>query len=202
MTPTAPTPVTLASQSPARAALLTAAGVAFSTVRAGVDEDAVKAGLLAEGATPREVADALAELKAVRVSARTPGLVIGADQTLDLDGALVSKAETPAAAREALLALRGRAHKLHAAVVVARDGAPIWREVAAATLHVRSFSDAFLDDYLAREGAAVLETVGGYKVEGLGLQLFEAIEGDWTAVLGLPMLGLLALLRRHGALAS
>jgi septum formation protein len=193
--------IILASRSASRAAVLAAAGVAFQVRGSGVDEDAAKASLLGEGATPREVADALAELKAVRVSGKTPGLVIGADQTMDLDGELFDKADTLDQARERLEALRGRPHKLHAAVVVARDGAPIWRELKSSTLWVRNFSDAFLEDYLAREGEELLSSVGCYRLEGLGLQLFERIEGDYFAILGLPMLGLMDLLRRHGAVA-
>ena len=194
-------PVILASKSASRNALLSAAGVRFEARSPGVDEAAAKASLLAEGSGPREVADALAELKAVRISARAEGLVIGADQTLDLDGQLIDKAESLQEARERLTALRGRPHKLHSAVVVARDGAPIWREVKSATLWVRPFSEAFLDDYLAREGEALLGSVGCYRLEGLGVQLFERIEGDYFPILGLPMLGLLDLLRRYEALA-
>jgi septum formation protein len=196
------TPVVLASTSASRRAVLTGAGVTFEAVSSGVDEAAAKAALLGEGAGPRDVADALAELKAVRVSRRREGLVIGADQTLDLDGALIDKPANQAEAREHLLALRGRMHRLHAGVVVARDGEPIWREVQTSTLWVRQFSDAFLDDYLAREGEAVLTSVGCYRLEGLGAQLFSRIQGDYFAILGLPLLGLLDLLRLHGALPS
>lgn len=195
-------PVTLASKSPARAKLLAGAGVPFDTMAPGVDEQAVKQGLLAEGTCPRDMADALAELKAVRASMRRPGLVIGADQTLDLDDVLVDKAETMVEAREWLMELRGRSHVLHSAVVVARDGQPIWREIKSAKLKMRPFSDAFLDAYLAREGEAILGCVGCYRMEGEGLQLFERIEGDYFTILGLPMLGLLDLLRRHGVLAA
>jgi len=194
------TTVTLASQSAARAQLLAAAGVPFTTMVAGVDEDALKAGLLAEGLSPRDIADALAEAKAVRVSARRTGLVIGADQTLDLDGALYDKARTPAEARERLLVLRGKTHKLHSAVVVAQDGQPIWREVEAASLRMRPFTDAFVEDYLRRQASVVLSSVGCYQLEGEGLQLFDRIEGDYFTILGLPMLGLLDLLRRYEVL--
>lgn len=195
-------PVILASTSPTRATLLRDAGVTFEVVSPGVDEEAVKAGLLAEGASPRDIADALAELKAVKVSRRRPGLVIGADQTLEIDDALVSKAESLDAARARLLQLRGRRHRLHSAVVAASDGQPIWRELQSPRLTMRHFSDDFLDAYLRREGQAVLGSVGGYRIEGLGLQLFAAVKGDHAAILGLPMLGLFDLLRRHGALAT
>jgi len=192
--------VTLASSSRARASVLAGAGVVFETAAPGVDEDAVKAGLIAEGAPPRDIADALAELKAVRVSMKRPGLVIGADQTLDLGGSLVDKAESPAEARARLLELRGRSHTLHSGVVVAKDGAAIWREVKSARLTMRSFSDEFLDRYLDREGDVLLSSVGCYRLEGEGVQLFDRIDGDYFTILGLPLLGLLEFLRLHGAL--
>lgn len=194
--------VILASKSAARRAVLDGAGVPYEALVAGVDEDAVKAGLLAEGAGPREIADALAELKAIRVSRGRPGLVIGSDQTLDLDGELYDKAETLEAARARLKLLRGRTHKLHSAVVVAKEGAPIWREVVTASLTMRDFSDAFLEAYLAAEGEHALGSVGCYRLEGPGAQLFSRIEGDYFAILGLPLMGLLDLLRRHGELAA
>jgi septum formation protein len=194
------TEIVLASTSASRRALLAGAGVAFTARSPGVDETAAKAALLGEGLGPREVADALAELKAVRISAGE-ALVIGADTTLDFEGELIDKAETLDEARERLKRLRGRPHKLHSAVVVARDGQPIWREVDTATLWMRPFSDAFLEDYLAREGEAALYSVGCYRLEDIGVQLFSRIQGDYFTILGLPMLGLLDLLRRHGALA-
>jgi septum formation protein len=193
--------VVLASKSAARRAVLEGAGVPFEVAVAGVDEDAVKASLLADGATPRDIADALAELKAIRVSRSRPDLVIGADQTLELDGQLYDKAETVEEARARLKLLRGKPHKLHSAVVVAKEGTPIWREVVTATLTMRDFSDDFIDDYLAREGEAALGSVGCYRLEDLGAQLFSRIEGDYFAILGLPLLGLLELLRNHQVLA-
>ena len=194
--------IILASQSAARRAVLTGAGVAHEAVVAGVDEDAAKAVLLTEGAGPRAVADALAEQKAIAVSATRAGIVIGADQTLDLDGELYDKAVDLAAARARLKLLRGRTHKLHSAVVVAQDGAAIWREVVSATLTMRDFSDAFLEAYLAEEGPHALGSVGCYRLEGPGAQLFSRIEGDYFAILGLPLMGLMDLLRRHGELAQ
>jgi len=194
--------IILASKSAARRAVLDGAGVPYEVLVAGVDEETVKTSLLAEGVGPRDVADALAELKAIRVSRGRQGFVIGADQTLDLDGKLYDKAETLEAARERLLALRGRTHRLHSAVVVAKEGAPIWREVVTASLTMRDFSEAFLDDYLAREGPHALGSVGCYRLEGPGAQLFSKIEGDYFAILGLPLMGLLDLLRRHGELAA
>lgn len=202
MTLSSPTPITLASTSSARQAILRNAGVAFEAVRSGVDEDAAKAGLLAEGASPREVADALAELKAFKVSTKRPGLVIGSDQTLDLDGQLFDKVDTVEAARERLLQLRGKVHKLHSAVVVARDGRPIWRVVETTKLSVRQFSDAWLDGYLERNAPDVLSSVGCYFLEGEGVQMFDRIDGDYFAILGLPIVGLFDFLRLHGALEA
>jgi septum formation protein len=195
------TPVTLASKSAARANVLSAAGVVFETAGAGVDESAAKRELLAKGAGPREVADALAELKAAKASRGRAGLVIGADQTLDFNGRLFDKADTLHEARERLRMLRGHPHKLHSAVVVARDGAVIWREVPAATLTMRAFTDDFLDAYLARHGEGLLGSVGCYRLEDDGAQLFARIDGDYFTILGLPLMGLLDQLRRHGALA-
>jgi septum formation protein len=194
--------ITLASTSSARQAILRNAGVAFEAVGSGVDEDAAKAGLLAEGASPREVADALAELKAFKVSTKRPGLVIGSDQTLELDGALFDKVETVEAARERLKELRGKVHKLHSAVVVARDGRPIWRVVETTRLSVRDFTDAWLDGYLERNAPDVLSSVGCYFLEGEGVQMFDRIDGDYFAILGLPVVGLFDFLRLHGALEA
>jgi septum formation protein len=194
--------VVLASTSAARRAVLSGAGVPFEARSPDVDEDAVKTRLLAGGAGPRAVAEALAEAKALALAAGPDVLVIGADQTLELDGAIYDKVETSEAARARLRKLRGRAHVLHAAVAVARGGAIVWRETASATLTMREASDAFLDDYLAQEGPAALGSVGCYRLEGAGAQLFERIEGDYFAILGLPLMGLLELLRTEGALKS
>lgn len=196
------TTVTLASQSASRAAILKAAGVVFETASPGVDEEAAKADLLATGAGARQIAEALAEAKAAQVSRQRTGLVIGADQTLDLDGVLYDKAKSPSEARARLLALRARTHQLHAAVVVARDGATIWRSADTSRLTMRAFSDAFLDDYLAAEGEAILSSVGCYRLEERGAQLFESVEGDYFSILGLPLFGLLGFLRQAGALAT
>ena len=192
--------IILASKSAARRAVLTGAGVPFEVAVAGVDEDAVKTAMLAQGATPRDVADALAEIKAVKISAGRPGFVIGSDQTLEFEGQLYDKAENLPAARARLTAMRGKPHRLHSAVVVAKDGTPIWREIVSATLTMRDFSDDFLDVYLAMEGEEMLGSVGCYRLEGPGAQLFSKIEGDYFAILGLPLMGLLDLFRRHGVL--
>lgn len=195
-------PVVLASQSQSRAALLAAAGVSFSKVSSGVDETAVKDLMLAEGASPLQIAVALGEAKALAVSAQTPGLVIGADQTLELDNKLYDKADSLEEARERLALFRGRTHQLHGGVTLAEDGLVVWRYSESSSLTARDFSDAFLDDYLERFGQAVLSSVGCYHLEGAGAQLFERIEGDYFAILGLPLLPLLAQLRQRGAIPA
>lgn len=195
-------PVVLASKSAARRQLLQGAGVPFEAAVSGVDEDAVKIAMLAEGAGARDVADALAEVKALKLSRTRPEFIVGADQTLEFEGQLYDKAETLEAAAERLKTMRGKPHKLHSAVVVAKDGAPIWREIVSATLTMRDFSDNFLDAYLALEGEEMLGSVGCYRLEGPGAQLFSKIEGDYFAILGLPLMGLLDLFRRHGVLRA
>ncbi len=194
--------ITLASKSAARRAVLEGAGVPFEAVDSRFDEETAKTGFLARGLSPKEIAEALAEAKAIKVSAGRPGLVIGADQTLEFEGRLYDKAATLEEARDRLKLLRGKPHRLHSAVVAAQDGAPIWREIVSATLTMRDFSDAFLEDYLAAEGAAALGSVGCYRLEGPGAQLFAKIEGDYFTILGLPLMGLLDLLRRHKVLAA
>ena len=190
----------LASKSATRRAVLEGAGAPFEAASSGVDEEAAKTDLLARGANPRQVAEALAEQKALAVSRGRPDLVVGADQTLEFEGRLYDKVETVEAARERLMALRGKPHQLHSAVVVARGGTAVWRETQSATLTMRAFSDGFLEDYLAEEGEAALGSVGCYRLEGPGVQLFDKIEGDYFAILGLPLMGLLDLLRREGVL--
>ena len=195
------TRLVLASASVVRAHLLAGARISFETSPARIDEDAIKQSLLAEGARPRGVADALAELKALRVSSGHPdALILGADQVLDFDGELLSKSGTMEEARKQLARLRGGTHRLLSAVVLARNSAVIWRHVEEATLVMRKFSDSFLENYLAQEGVAVLSSVGSYRLEGLGVQLFERIEGDYFSILGLPMIPLLAALRDQGML--
>ncbi|MFZ4809539.1 MAG: Maf family protein [Hyphomicrobiaceae bacterium] len=194
-------PLILASASAARRSLLTAAGVDCTVEPSTVDEAAIKARLIAE--TPGTIATQLAEAKASAVSQRHPqALVIGADQVLDLDGEVFDKPADLSAARTQLHRLRDRAHVLHSAVALARDGAIVWRHVERARLTMRPFSDAFLDMYLAAAGDDVCASVGAYQLEGLGLQLFATIEGDYTTILGLPMLPVLGELRRRGHLPA
>jgi septum formation protein len=194
--------LTLATASPARIAILRGGGLAFDAVGSGVNEDPIKRDLLKGGASPAAVARALAAEKALAVSRLRPGLVIGADQTLDLDGRLFDKAGSLAEARERLTALRDRTHRLHSAVAVAQEGEVVWRTLDSAVLTARPYTDAFLDAYLERNGEAVLGSVGCYMLEGEGVQLFERIEGDYFTILGLPMLPLLAYLRERGILAA
>ena len=191
----------LASGSAARRAMLAGAGVPFTVQVADVDEPALKAGLT--DVAPDELAMELARAKALAVSRYHPGAwVLGADQTLAFDGGLVSKAPSLAAARARLATMRGRSHQLHSGAALARDGRLVWSGVETATLTMRDFSDAFLDAYLAAEGEALLACVGAYRLEGMGSQLFEAVEGDYFTVLGLPLWPVLAELRRAGVLAT
>lgn len=193
----------LASASPARAALLRGAGVEIDIIPARVDEDEIKASLRAERAHPRDQADMLAEMKAVSVSRAHPGrLVLGADQILSFKGEAFDKPRDLAEARTHLETLRDQRHELQSAAVIALDGEPIWRHVGVARLIMRPFSDEFLTEYLAQTGDDVLTTVGGYKLEGRGAQLFARVDGDYFAILGLPLIETLGFLRVRGALSE
>jgi septum formation protein len=192
----------LASASPTRRRLLAEAGIEAKSRPAPIDERAVEAPLLSAGATPRDIAAALATAKALAVSERAPGaLVIGADQTLDLDGKRMTKPADLHAARRQLMRLSGRSHQLHSAVACARDGEILWQDVESPTLTMRSLTPEDVDRYVSAVGDDALASVGAYQIEGRGIQLFERIDGDFFAILGLPLLPLLAFLRAQKALA-
>ncbi|WP_363331037.1 nucleoside triphosphate pyrophosphatase [Brevundimonas sp.] len=191
----------LASKSAARRSMLSEAGVSFAVQVADVDEDAVKA--VHDPADAAGLAVELARVKALAVSRHdADAWVLGADQTLSFDGGLVSKAGSLGEARGRLQAMRGRTHQLHSGAALAHKGQVVWSGVDTATMRVRDFSDAFLDAYLATEGEGLLACVGAYRLEGMGSQLFEAVEGDYFTVLGLPLWPVLAELRRVGVLRS
>jgi septum formation protein len=185
----------LASQSATRKALLSQAGLAFEARAASIDERALEAEAAERGADPAEIALVLAKAKAV--SATRPGaVVIGADQTLALGQELLHKPEGLAGAKAQLNRLRGRTHRLNAGVALARDGETLWSHVESAELTMRDFSDAERDAVLRQEGEAILSSVGGYRLEGPSVRLFETITGDYFTILGLPLLPLLAALRQ------
>ncbi len=194
----------LASGSASRRAMLEAAGVAFEVDRPNVDEDAAKASLAAAGTSGRDTADALAQLKAVKVSARHAGdLVLGSDSVVELDdGRLLDKPVDRADAAAHLRLLSGKRHRLHSAAVIAEGGAPVWREVDTATLHVRTLSHDFIDAYLDREWPAISGCVGCYRIEGPGAQLFAKVDGSQFTILGLPLLPVLDYLRVRRLLTS
>jgi septum formation protein len=195
----APSPsLILASASAPRRQLLINAGLAFDVEPSGVNEEEVTRSL-GSRAAPQELASALAEMKAVRVSGRHPdAMVIGADSTLACNGRLFDKPPTMDAARKQLLALRGQTHELFSSVVVARGGQRLWHWSERARLTMRPFDDAFIDTYLARAGEGVLASVGAYQLEGLGAHLFTRVDGDYFTILGLPLLPLLSFLAGHG----
>jgi septum formation protein len=195
--------IILASGSAIRATLLRNAGVPFETAVARIDEESVRHALQAEGASPRDQADALAELKAARVAARRPdALVIGCDQILDFKGTVLPKPADDDAVRAQLTMLRGQTHKLLSAVVLYQDGRPVWRHVGEARLTMRDFTADYLDSYIARNAGSVLDSVGGYKLEAEGVRLFSRIEGDYFTILGLPLLALLGYLGQTGAIPA
>lgn len=193
----------LASKSEARRRMLEAAGVSFETVEAELDEAAAKGGLEAAGFDARGVAEELAQLKALSVEAPFGVLVLGADQTLELDdGSMLSKPASRAEAHEQLRLLSGRTHVLHSAAVVIADGATSFWQSETVELTMRPLSDGFIQAYLDREYEAIRWSVGGYRIEGEGVQLFERIEGSHFAVLGLPLLPLLAFFRERGLIPT
>ena len=194
----------LASQSSARRAVLEAAGVTFEAVAPMVDEESAKSALRGQGISPRDLADALAELKALKLSARFPAdLVLGCDQTLSLDdGIMFDKPESPEALKSQLKTLAGKSHNLWSAMVIAQGGVLIWRHIERCKMTMRALSDDFIDDYIDAEGDVLLGCVGGYRIEARGVQLFNKIEGSHFGILGLPMLPLLDFLRTRGFIGT
>jgi septum formation protein len=194
-------PLILASASPIRRTLLENAGLSIKVSPARIDESSLRDAMLSENMSPRDIADALAEMKAIKVSLKeSTRLVLGCDQVLDLGGEILSKPASIEEARAQLQRLRGRTHDLLSAVVICQDGAPIWRHVGRVRLTVRAFSDAWLDDYLDRNWPDIAGCVGAYKLESEGVRLFSRIEGDYFTVLGLPLLDVLAFLTLRGDL--
>ncbi|KAB2763157.1 Maf-like protein [Brucella anthropi] len=188
----------LASKSPFRSALLKNAGIEFSTASADIDERAVEAPLYETGATPEEVAQVLAEAKALDVSEKNPGaVVIGCDQTLSLGDEIFHKPADMEAARRQLLKFSGKTHQLNSAVVLVKDGKTLWRHVSIARMTMRDLDPGFVGRYLGRVGDIALSSVGAYQVEGPGIQLFDKVEGDYFTIVGLPLLPLLAELRKE-----
>jgi septum formation protein len=194
-------PLILASKSASRSALLKAAGIAFQTRTSGVDEDAIKDDLLARGHNPKSVALHLAEAKATAVAHDHSGIIIGADQVLQLDNELISKSPTIEAAKDLFRRLSGRSHYLHAGLCLAEGQTRLWSSVETVEMQVRPLSEAFIEAYFEATGPEVLGSVGAYHFEGRGAQIFERVSGDYFTVLGLPLLPLLAQLRLYGALS-
>lgn len=191
----------LASGSPYRLKMLRDAGLDVEASRPAIDERAVEAAAEGTGLEPSDLAQILAEAKAVDVSQQMPGRwVIGGDQTLALDGIVLHKPVDMEEARRRLLALSGRTHQLHSAVVLARDGQVAWRHVDTAHMTMRDLDPGFVGRHLARVGDKALSSVGAYQIEGEGIQLFERVEGDHFTIIGLPLLPLLSRLRREGAI--
>jgi len=191
----------LASSSEIRQQLLHNAGVEFTVEAARVDEDMLRAALLAEAASPRDIADALAEMKARKVSGKHPkALVIGCDQILDFAGEILAKPGSPEEARDHLCRMRGKRHDLISAAVICEAGKPVWRQVGVVRLTIKNFNDVYLQEYIERNWQSIQHSVGAYKLEQEGVRLFERVDGDYFTVLGLPLLGLLSYLDQRGVL--
>ena len=194
--------IILASGSAIRKQILDGAGLNYEVIVKPVDEAAIKDSMLAENSRLQDIADALAEAKALRVSRQTDGFVIGADQIMVMNNQLFDKPKDLGEARERLLSMRGKRHELIGAVVVCENGRPVWRHLSKTKLWVREFSNEFLDWYIEQEGEALMKSVGAYRFEGPGAQLFEKVEGGFFAILGLDLLPVLDYLRVRGVIAS
>ncbi|MGK7650941.1 Maf family protein [Roseovarius sp. B08] len=195
--------IILASGSDIRKSLLTNAALEFEVSPARVDENTVRDALFAEDASPRDIADALAELKATKQSAKNPdALVIGCDQVLSFEGCILSKPETPDEALEQLRAMRGKRHELLSAAVICEEGKPVWRHVGVVRMMMRQVSDAYLRGYVTRNWDSIRHAVGAYKLEEEGIRLFSQVHGDYFNVLGLPLLELLSYLALRGEIES
>jgi len=191
----------LASSSAIRRDLLRNANVRVDVKIARIDEDAIKAAMVEDGAIPRDVADALAEAKARKISSKLPEhLVLGCDQVLDFDNQVLSKPKSPTQALTQLKMLNSRVHKLLSAVVIFQNNQPIWRHVGVVKLKMRTCSDDYLADYVARNWDSIQHSVGGYKLEEEGVRLFQKIEGDYFNVLGLPLMEVLGYLTLRGVI--
>lgn len=195
-------PLILASGSAIRRKMMHDAGIEFEVVTRPVDEGAIKMSMLAENAKPKDIADALAEAKSLRVSRQISGLVIGADQIMVMDNVLFDKPKSMKDARERLLNMRGKTHYLIGAVVVSENGTPVWRHMSKTKLSMRDFSQEFLDEYLEAEGDQILQSVGAYRFEGRGAQLFSHVDGDFFSILGLSLLPLMDYLRVRGIIST
>ena len=195
--------IILASSSQTRADLLRNAGLVVEIQPARIDEDAIKASLLADEVSPRDISDALAEAKAAKVGGKNPGaLVIGCDQVLECDGVLYSKPEHKTECLGHLSRLSGKTHQLWSAAVVVENAKPVWRHISRADLTMRTSSDTFLQDYVERNWDSLRTSVGGYKLEEEGVRLFSKVRGDYFSVLGLPLVEILSWLTLRGTLAS
>ncbi|MEM8693019.1 MAG: nucleoside triphosphate pyrophosphatase [Pseudomonadota bacterium] len=191
----------LASGSSVRATLLRNAGLSLTVKPARVDETSIKAALLAEKASPRDIADALAEMKARKVSdSFWDQFVIGCDQVLDFQGTMISKARDKGEALAILRSMQNQKHTLFSAVVIYFEGQPVWRHIGQARLHMRPSSDSYLNSYLERNWHSVQDAVGCYKLEEEGVRLFRKVEGDYFHVLGLPLLEILDYLAIRGVI--